>query len=202
MVGGDREGRPYERSLNSKQKPSNQKPSNHQIMQYTQIGTTKKSHGVHGELKVEIDEVYEDLFLHTDRVFLELRGTMQPFFIENIRGQADLIVQFDDVQSPEEARLLLGRGIFLPAGEIPAELDEPAVEGPEYARITGYLVVDQHAGEIGMVREVLEMPQQELASVLYQNREILIPLNVQFVKTVDDAAKQVLVDLPEGLLAL
>ncbi len=170
-------------------------------MQYTQIGTTKKSHGVHGELKVAIDEAYEDVFLEADRVFLELRGTMQPFFIESIRGQADLIVQFDDVQTPEAARLLQIRGIFLPTEELPLVV-ESNVEGPEYGRITGYLLVDAQVGAIGTIRKVMEMPQQELAAVDYQGREILVPLNPQFVQRIDDDAKQVLVDLPEGLLAL
>lgn len=170
-------------------------------MQYTQIGTTKKSHGVHGELKVEIEEAYEDVFLEADRVFLELRGTMQPFFIESIRGQADLIVQFDDVHTPEAARLLQIRGIFLPTEEVPQILEsEP--EGPEYSRVAGYLIVDTQLGEIGTIRDVLEMPQQELAAVDYRGREILVPLNPQFVQRVDDTAKRVLVNLPEGLLAL
>ncbi|MBK8966116.1 MAG: ribosome maturation factor RimM [Saprospiraceae bacterium] len=170
-------------------------------MQYTQIGTTKKSHGVHGELKVNIDEAYEDIFLEADRVFLELRGTMQPFFIESIRGQADLIVRFDDVQTPEAARLLQIRGIFLPTEELP-QIVESNADGPEYSRLTGYRMVDARVGEIGTIRDVMEMPQQELAAVDYQGREILIPLNPQFIQSVDEGAKQVLVDLPEGLLAL
>ena len=170
-------------------------------MEYTQIGTTKKSHGVHGELKVDIDEAYEAIFLDADRVFLELRGTMQPFFIESIRGQADLIVQFDDVKTPEAARLLQIRGIFLPTEEVPLVV-ESDLGGPEYGRIAGYLMVDAQVGAIGTIREVMEMPQQELAAVEYQGREILVPLNPQFVQSVDDGAKRVLVDLPEGLLAL
>lgn len=170
-------------------------------MQYTQIGTTKKSHGVHGELKVDIDEAYEDAFLDADRIFLELRGTMQPFFIESIRGQADLIVQFDDVRTPEAARLLQIRGIFLPTEELP-EIIESELDGPEYGRIAGYRMIDAQIGEIGTIREVLEMPQQELAAIDYQGREILVPLNPQFVQKVDDGAKQILVNLPDGLLAL
>jgi 16S rRNA processing protein RimM len=170
-------------------------------MEYTQIGTTKKTHGVHGELKVAIDEPYEDSFLEAERVFLELRGSMQPFFIENIRGGGDLIVQFEDVPTKEDARLLQIRGIFLPAEEL-ADVPDYEEVGLEYARIVGYQVLDEQAGALGAVVEVLEMPQQELAQVLYQGREILIPLNDQFVQSVDDAGKRVLVDLPEGLLTL
>lgn len=167
---------------------------------YTQIGFTKKTHGVSGELKVAIEEAYEDVFFDADRVFLEIRGSKQPFFIENIRGGGELIVQFEDVPTREDALLLQGRGIFLPEDEIP-EIHEP-VDDLEYGRIQGYLVSDQIAGEVGVVQEVVEMPQQEMAVVNYRGKEVMIPLNPQFVQSIDDDAKRVSVQLPEGLLTL
>lgn len=77
----------------------------------------------------------------------------------------------------------------------------PATPGIEFTlNIT--LLVDQNAGEIGHITEVLEMPQQEMAAVQYQGREVLIPLNEQFIIEVDHATQKVLMDLPEGLLNL
>ena len=83
-------------------------------MEFTQIGFTKKTHGVAGEIKIAIEEVYEDLFLEADRVFLEIKGAKMPFFIENIRGGGELIVHFEDVKNKEEAWLLQSKGVFLP----------------------------------------------------------------------------------------
>jgi len=168
---------------------------------YTQIGFTKKTHGVAGELKVSIEEHYEGLFLEKDLVFLEIRGSKQPFFIENIRGGGDLIVKFEDVKNREEALLLQSKAIFLPSSEVPGDL-EPETPGLEYAGIIGFTLIDRHVGEIGRIEEILDMPQQEMAVVHYQGREVLIPLNNQFVQTIDTVAQSVMVDLPDGLLTM
>ncbi len=107
-------------------------------MNYTQIGYTKKTHGVTGELKVFVEEPYEDIFLDADRVFLETRGSKQPFFIESIRGGGDLIVKFEEVKNREEALLLQSKGIFLPSSEVPEDL-EPAEPALQNAGLKGYL---------------------------------------------------------------
>lgn len=170
-------------------------------MDYIQIGFTKKTHGIAGELKVFIEEPYEDIFLEKERVFLEIRGNKLPFFVESVRGAGDLIVKFEDIKVREDALLLQSKPIFLPAAEVPEDLDTTELE-PEFAGVTGYLLVDQTAGEIGRITGILEMPQQEMALVEYQGREVMIPLNEQFIQKMDHAGKKVLMDLPEGLLDL
>ncbi len=171
-------------------------------MNYIQIGFTKKTHGIGGELKVIIEEPYEDLFLDADRVFLDIKGSKQPFFIKNIRGGGDLIVSFEDVANREEALMLQSRGVFLPENEVPEEAQVVPDDGLVYGYVVGYTLVDQTLGEIGQIKELLDMPQQEISVVAYQDREVLVPLNAQFVVNVDDAARQVLVNMPEGLLDL
>ena len=62
------------------------------------------------------------------------------------------------------------------------------------------LMVDALLGEIGIIDEVLEMPQQEMAFLKYKERDVLVPLNEQFIQSIDEANRQVMVDLPDGLL--
>ncbi|MEQ1744166.1 MAG: hypothetical protein ABMA02_01985 [Saprospiraceae bacterium] len=83
-------------------------------MNYVQIGFTRKTHGVAGEIKIVIEEPFEDLFLDADRVFLEIKGAKVPYLIKNVRGGGDLIVLFEDVANREEALTLQARGVFLP----------------------------------------------------------------------------------------
>lgn len=170
-------------------------------MEYTQIGYTRKTHGVAGEIKVVIEEVFEPLFLEADRVFLEIKGAKMPYFIENIRGGGDLIVQFEDVDSKEAAFLLQSRPIFLFSKEIPETL---AVEDDEmeFAGLEGYELYDEIQGLIGVIEEVLDMPQQEMALLHYQNREVLIPLHEQWIVQIDEKAKRITLQLPDGLLDL
>ncbi|TNE65534.1 MAG: 16S rRNA processing protein RimM [Bacteroidetes bacterium] len=170
-------------------------------MEYIQIGFTRKTHGVKGELKVAIEEPYEDVFLEADRVFLEIRGSKQPFFIESIRGGGDLIVHFEDIPTREDALLLQSKPVFLPADEVPETAPEEEYT-LQYGYLTGYRILDKTAGQIGEVRDILELPQQEMAVVEVQGREVLIPLNEQFIQSIDDQKREVHTDLPEGLLEL
>lgn len=170
-------------------------------MEYTQIGYTRKTHGVAGEIKVVIEEVFEPLFLEADRVFLEIKGAKMPYFIENIRGGGDLIVQFEEVDSKEAAFLLQSRPIFLFSKEIPETL---AVEDDEmeFARFEGFELYDETQGLIGAIEAVLDMPQQEMALVHYKKREVLIPLHEQWIVQLDEKNKRITLRLPDGLLDL
>ena len=170
-------------------------------MEYTQIGFTKKAHGVKGELKIAIDEIYEDIFLSADRVFIEVRGAKMPFFIENIRGGGELIVHFEDITNKDQVIHIQSKGVFLPAAELPASI-EVEDDGLEYGFLEGFTIHDKNTGEVGKIEEVIDMPQQEMAIVTYKNKEILIPLNDHIIASISEAKKTVLMDLPDGLLDL
>lgn len=171
------------------------------IMEYIQIGFTKKTHGVSGELKIAIDEVFEDLFLSAERVFIEVKGNKMPFFIENIRGGGELIVHFEDITNKDQALLIQSKGVFLPSSEVPASL-EIADDSLEYSHLEGFSMIDKDAGIVGTIEEVLDMPQQEMALIVFKNREILIPLNDALILKIDKKQKTVHVELPDGLLDL
>lgn len=171
-------------------------------MNYIQIGFTRKTHGIHGELKAAIEAPFEEIFLKVERVFLEIKGIKQPFFIKTIRGGGELIVGFEDVCTREDALRLQSRLIFLPESEVPPALMEAQQAARPYEHFIGYLLIDQQIGPVGIIQEVIEMPHQEMAVVLYQNREVFIPLAEAFMVSTDETQKQLVMDLPEGLLTL
>lgn len=171
---------------------------------YVIIGHTKKTHGVMGELKAHIEARYVEDFLKNERIFLDVKGTKVPYFIRNVRGAQEFIIHLEDVDNRDAAYGLQSREILLRQTDlIPEEERELEVEEEEemlYARLVGYEITDRTLGVVGSIDEVLEMPQQEMAYLKYQGREVLIPLNEQLLIEVDDRAKTVLMDLPEGLL--
>ncbi len=170
-------------------------------MEFTQIGFTKKTHGVKGELKIVIDEPYEDLFFEADRIFIEVKGAKMPFFIEQIRGEGELIILFEDITDKDKALLIQSKPVFLPTAELPASI-KIVETGLEYGFLEGFILADKTLGEIGPIVEVIEMPQQEMAVLMVKNREVLIPLNDGLISTISEAKKTILMDLPEGLLEL
>ncbi len=171
---------------------------------YVNIGYTKKTHGLSGELKMFVEAAYVEDFLKNERIFLDVKGMKVPYFITNIRGTNEFIVQLEEVGSKDAAYALQSREIFLrekdliPAAERELEVEEEP--GMEYERLAGYLLIDKALGEIGVIDEVLEMPQQEMAFMKYRKRDVLIPLNKNLIVEIDEAARRVVVDLPEGLL--
>ncbi len=172
-------------------------------MEYIEIGRTQKTHGVQGELKVFIEDKYWDDFEHNKRVFLDIRGIKMPYFIKTMRGKGAPIVHFEDVPNRVVAMLLQHKNILLREQDLLPNVDRSEFDDDlEYGFLEGFHMIDTLAGDIGVIEEVLDMPQQEMALIMYQGREVLIPLNEHFIKAIDETGKTVQVDLPEGLLGL
>ena len=46
------------------------------------------------------------------------------------------------------------------------------------------------------------MPQQEMFAITYKKRELLIPVSKDYIVKIDHDKKEILMDLPDGLLDL
>lgn len=170
---------------------------------YVKIGRTKKAHGLNGEIKVAIEDQYLEDFMKNERIFILVKSSKVPYFIANVRGKGDMIVQLEDVENRDTAQILQAREIYLREQDILIDQErefEIPDDALEYGKLLGYLMLDKTIGEIGHIEEVVEMPQQEMAFLKYKGREVLIPLNNQLILAVDDTKRSVLMDLPEGLL--
>jgi 16S rRNA processing protein RimM len=172
--------------------------------QYVNIGYTKKTHGIGGELKLVIEERFLEDFMKNERIFLDVKGVKIPYFVANVRGKGEMILKLEEVDSRESAYMLQSREVSLREQDmIPEHKREFEIEEEEtleYEHLAGFMLVDNTAGAIGRIEEVLEMPQQEMAFLQYKNREVLIPLNEQYITSIDEKEKKVFMDLPEGLL--
>lgn len=171
---------------------------------YVTIGKIGKAHGLTGELKVSIEERYWEDFLQNERVFIAVKSMKVPYFISNVRGGSSVILKLEDVDDRDAAIALQSKDLLLREQDLLSD-DERTLpleeeDGLEYAHLEGYTLVDKALGEIGPIDEVLEMPQQEMAFLRYQGREVLVPLNAHFIQEVDEKARRVIMDLPEGLL--
>lgn len=169
---------------------------------YTSIGFTKKCHGLKGELKVMVEDEYLEDFLKTPVVFLSIKGRHLPYFVEKARLGNDLILKLEDVDSKETAHILASKEIFLqPANILKKEEREFEVESD---LIFGYLVdftlVDAEIGELGKIEEVIEFPQQEMAVISHNGKEVFIPLHVSLIKKIDEKKQYIYMNLPEGIL--
>ncbi len=166
---------------------------------YVKAGRTGKAFGTGGALKFQIEEHLLDDFFEAAVIFIELLGKPVPFFVESVHNEAPHIIKLEEVDSRDAALELAGKPILL--------RKEDVAEGPAESpfglhELEGFLITDRTLGELGLIEEVIELPQQIMAILPYQGREVLIPLNDQFILEIDEENRRIRMDLPEGLLEL
>lgn len=171
---------------------------------YVSIGFTKKCHGFKGDLKVQVDEIYLEDFLKSSVVFLLIKGKHVPYFIEKSRFGNELLLKLEEVDSKEAAHPLTSKELFLQAKQILAK-EEREVEiesNLEFEKYIGYTILDTELGAIEKIKEIIEYPQQEMATLIYHEKEILIPLHQQLIEKIDDSQQYIYMNLPKGILDL
>ncbi len=169
-------------------------------MDYLEIGKIKKPHGLNGELKATIDERYYADINEVEAFFVALEGDHAPYFIESLRGSSTIILKFEDIDSKEDASLFTNKRLYLRRQDVTLSEEEINDTGMEYSFLEGFTLHVEELGEIGKILRVEEFPQQEMATVQYQEKELFLPLLEQWITAVDKAQKIVQMDLPEGLL--
>ncbi|MBK7854619.1 MAG: hypothetical protein IPJ79_06625 [Bacteroidetes bacterium] len=63
-------------------------------------------------------------------------------------------------------------------------------------------VSDVNFGLIGTVKDMIEMPAQPLAQIFVNEKEVLLPINKDFVVEFNKQEKKLIMKLPEGLLEI
>lgn len=163
------------------------------------IGYITKTKGLKGEVQLYF-EYDEPELLELDVVFADMNGKMVPFFVSSYKLQPNSTcnIYFDDIDHIDKAQPLLKKKIYLPLTKMPDRSDDDF----HYNDLKGFIVTDETKGELGEIIEINEYPQQFVATVSYQNKEIMFPLNEDMIIEIDEDEGTLLVDLPDGLLDL
>lgn len=161
------------------------------------LGYIVKTHGTKGQVVAFFDVDYPEEYDDLESVFLEQGGRLIPFFIQNMEPlQKDrFIIQFEDINTMEQAGQLRNTSLYLPLDELP-ELEEDQFY---FHDVIGYRVVDENHGELGLVKDFYDL-QQQLMAMDYLGQEMLVPVIDEIILRADHQAKHLHVKLPEGLL--
>ncbi|TDB57324.1 ribosome maturation factor RimM [Arundinibacter roseus] len=162
------------------------------------LGYIVKTHGTKGQVVFHLDVDYPDEYEDLESVFIEIKGELVPYFIENIniQKQSRAIVQIEEIDTIEKAQTFVGHALYMPLDT----LDELEEDQFYYHEIKDFSIIDQEKGELGFVREVYSVSTQNLIALDYKGVEVLIPIVDDIVLKVNRELKQVVVQLPEGLL--
>jgi 16S rRNA processing protein RimM len=161
------------------------------------IGRLGKTHGVRGELSFLFDD---DVFdrVDADYLVLDLDGILVPFFIEEYRFRSDttVILKLEGIDTQERARELTGTDVYFPLSLVP---DDDA-DALSLSVLVGFDLIEANTGTpIGRIASI----DDQTANTLFCLEDgRLIPATADFITAIDRDRRQIMLDLPEGLLNL
>ncbi|MGB8706156.1 MAG: ribosome maturation factor RimM [Gillisia sp.] len=153
-----------------------------------------------GEVLIKLDTDDPESYTEMESVFVDYNDNLIPFFIEksSLQRSSLLRVKFEDVDTEEDAEDILKCDTYLPLSLL------PELEGDKFYfhEIIGFTVKDTRLGEIGKITGVNDSSSQSLFEIEKDGKQILIPINDEFIQKVDKPAKTITVKTPEGLVEL
>jgi 16S rRNA processing protein RimM len=164
------------------------------------VGKIVKKFSFKGVILVKLDTDDPESFIKMESVFVDLNGSLIPFFIEDIAlHKTELLrIQFEDVNNEQAAGALIGCNLYLPLDLL------PKLSGNKfyYHEIIGFSVIDKSHGNIGTITGVNDQTAQALFEISHGDNEILIPIIDEFILEVNREEKTISVSTPDGLLEL
>ncbi|MBN2215183.1 MAG: 16S rRNA processing protein RimM [Bacteroidales bacterium] len=165
---------------------------------YCLIGVLTKTHGISGELVLKSGDLRLEDIQKMESVFIEFDGILVPFFIAGIsqRGDTSAIIRFDDIESEDQAAEFVNCKVYS-IEVITGEKDDIKYTA---GSLTGYQVIDVRLGSLGVISEYLDFANNPLFKIKKSKREILLPVNEEFILEIDNDNKIIKVQTPEGLV--
>lgn len=164
------------------------------------LGKIVKKYSFKGDVLVKLDTDQPEMFEEMESVLVEKRNKLIPFFIvDSYLHKSDLLrIQFEDIDSEEDAEALIGSDLYLPLEIL------PKLSGNQfyYHEIIGFSAQDQSFGIIGEITGVNDLTPQALFEIDRNGIQILIPITDDFIQKVDRKNKTIFLDVPEGLIEI
>lgn len=160
------------------------------------IGKVARAHGIRGALKVFAYGETLDRMQVGERLFAKESGAPRQLTLASLRAQNRVwIVEFEEIESRDQAEALTGREIFVESERLP---DLPEGEFYQF-QLIGLSVETREGRPLGAVSAILETGSNDVYVVEGDGREVLIPAIEEVVLEVDLRNGKIVVDLPEGL---
>jgi len=164
------------------------------------VGRVRKPHGVGGEVAIEVLSDVPDRFAAGRELLLRpAGGPSRPVRVVATRGHGEvLIVRLDGYSSRQAVESLRGALLEVERAVVPS-----APDGTYYEyELTGCVLHDESAGELGVVMDVITDGGGWLLEVGRGSKRLLVPFVKAYLKRVDVEAGRIEVDLPDDLVEL
>jgi 16S rRNA processing protein RimM len=150
-------------------------------------------YGKKGFLKLNPVSDFENLIERKQRVFIDVFGDFRKFYVaETKESENFLAIKFENFDSSDEVKFLLGKDILLPAEEVKSSFDDVFLSG----ELIG-LRVFRNGKFFGKVLNILNLKANDVLVIMTPDMgEVLIPFVDALIKKIDMDAKRI--DLIDG----
>jgi len=182
-------------SMNSPGSPAPGEPELFTSHQFLVVGKLHRTHGVRGEMVMEVITDFPERLRPGARVFVG--ENRQPFHIKRCRPVVNgMLLLFDELTTLEAAGEWRNAIVAVRADEIPS-----LPEGEYYHHeLIGLHVVSDTGLELGRVAQILETGANDVCVVRSEGgQEVLIPVLDEVLLEIDLAAGVMRVHLLDGL---
>lgn len=160
-------------------------------------GKLNKTFGLKGHIRFFMDPEIADRIKKLDTIFVMLQKKPLPYFVDelDLTESGHGMIHFEDVKDKTTADGLVGREFFVDGKKLKRK--KPFTS---FADFIGFELIDENRGLVGVLDDVLQLPQHELGRFLFNGKEVLFPWNEEVVRKIDKRKKEISLRLPEGLL--
>ncbi len=167
---------------------------------FVALGKISGAVGLKGEIRISPWTDSLDRFSVLKNVWIGRDSEdSREFTVEDVRMSGhNAVVKFGGVETRSAAEKLSNLLVMIPGGEI-----VPPPEGSFFIDdVLGMDVVTEEGKRVGVVREILRLPSNDLWQVDSGSRLISIPAVKEFIRKVDLKTKTIVIHEVEGLLDL
>lgn len=169
------------------------------MTEYFKIGKLVAAFGLAGELILKHNLGKKTSLKGLKAIFIEERKeSFIPWFVEStrIKNEEEIYISLEGVGTREAALKLTQKEVWLPDEDF-----KKFAASSSPINLLGYEVVEDN-NALGKILEVIEQPHQLLCRIDVKGKEALIPLHEETIVKIDKKKRQVIVELPPGLLEI
>lgn len=166
--------------------------------EYFYLGTISRKFSFKGEVVLQVTPDLKTFPKHIKSVFVEFQQERIPFFIEftNASKKNSIRIKFEDVNSEMEAEKLVKHDVYVLKSEI--ALDEEF----SLKDLVSFTAYDENDERIGKIINLNTSTPQAFFEIESNQKQILIPVNEDWIIEINEEHQEIYFELPEGLLDL
>jgi len=162
------------------------------------VGEIVAAHALRGLVRVRPYQPPAPSLAPGRHILLEQDGARRPVTVVSVapHGRARLLVALRDVNDRDAAETLVGARLLVRAEDLPA----PAADEFYYHEVEGFRVETMDGTPLGTVHETFSTGLNDVLVVRNADREHLIPVIADVIRTIDRTARRIVIEPMPGLL--